>query len=76
MYIIFLSGVPLCNCDAPPFGFWYIQFYLSKKKKKSHLILEDMNRSRRACPNKQGCHSLSVGSGMCVALNIEDSPRK
>jgi hypothetical protein len=28
MYIISLSVVSLCNCVAPPFGFWYIQFYL------------------------------------------------
>jgi hypothetical protein len=35
----FLFDVPLCNCDAPPFGFWNIQFYLSKKK-KNVLLLE------------------------------------
>jgi hypothetical protein len=33
MYIIFLSDVSLCNCVAPPFGFWYIHIDLSKKKK-------------------------------------------
>jgi hypothetical protein len=34
MYIISLSDVSLCNCVAPPFGFWYIHIDLSIKKKK------------------------------------------
>jgi hypothetical protein len=77
MYIIFLSGVPLCNCDAPPFGFLVYTILLIQKKKQIQQIhpkIPKTNKRVNLAPNFQKTSPPRKGQKYQIHRKIQNNP--